>query len=191
MLILNKYLELDGIAQLTKFFLEEGKIRKYRKNDFFIQKGQKSKFVGFVIEGSFRYLNYTSEGKEQIVGYSFENDFVTDYGSFQNQTNSVVDIQTIKDSTIYIITYKELNNYYSNCKANDFRTKVAETYLTDVYDRLLSLYCDTPQERYIKLIHRYPDILRQVSLKEIASFIKITPETLSRIRKKISSTSNP
>jgi hypothetical protein len=51
---------------------------------------------------------------------------------------------------------------------------------------MLSLYCDSPEGRYIKLIERYPDILNLVSLKEIASLIKIAPETLSRIRRKLS-----
>jgi Mn-dependent DtxR family transcriptional regulator len=62
---------------------------------------------------------------------------------------------------------------------------VAEALLNDVSTRLLSMYCDSPKERYTKLIARYPDILTLVSLKEIASLIKVTPETLSRIRRKL------
>lgn len=68
---------------------------------------------------------------------------------------------------------------------------MAETLLNDVSARLLSMYCDSPEERYTKLINRYPDIVNLVSLKEIASLIKVAPETLSRIRRKLTLQPNP
>jgi CRP-like cAMP-binding protein len=186
MSVFNKYLELDGIAELRQFFIENGATKVYGKNEFFMQRGQKHKYVGFIVKGGFRYLGYTSDGKEQIVGYSFENDFVVDYGSFQIQRPSVIGGQAIKNSIVLILTHDELNAFYDNCDSINFRSKVAESLFEDIYGRLLSLYCDSPEQRYQNLIKRYPDILNLVSLKEIASLIKITPETLSRIRRKLS-----
>ena len=176
---------LDGIAGLRQFFTEQGYQKEYAKNEFFIRRGQKHGLVGFILNGGFRYLGYSSEGKEQIVGYSFANDFVVNYASFQMQKPSVIDIQSIKCSTVLMLTYDAFNAFYENCGVPDLRSKVAETLLSDISDRLLSMYCDLPEERYTKLINRYPDILSLVSLKEIASMVKITPETLSRIRKKL------
>ena len=183
--ILKKYMELDGIAELRQFFTAKDSIKEYGKNEFFVQRGQKHNHIGFILKGGFRYLGNTSDGKEQIVGYSFENDFVVSYSSFQIQQRSVIDAQAISNSSVLLITYEELNAFYDKCGFINFRSKVAETLLNDISIRLLSLYCDSPEERYVKLIDHYPDILNLVSLKEIASLIKITPETLSRIRKKL------
>ncbi len=187
MTVLKKYMKLDGFADLQQFFIEKGTAKEYRKNEFFIRRGQHHSHIGFIIEGGFRYLGYSSEGKEQIVGYSFESDFVVDYATFQVQEPPAIDAQSIENSTILVIPYNEFNAFFESCGILNFRGKVAEALLNDVSIRLLSMYCDTPEERYVKLIARYPDILNLVSLKEIASLIKVTPETLSRIRRKLKS----
>jgi len=179
-------MELEGIAELRQFFIAKDIRKEYGKNEFFMQRGQKHNHVGLILKGGFKYLGYTSDGKEQIVDYSFENDFVAGYSSFQIQKPSIIDVQAISASIVLLLTYEELNAFYENCGFHDFRSKMAETLLNDSSNRLLSLYCDSPEERYQKLIELYPDILNLISLKEIASLIKIAPETLSRIRKKLS-----
>ncbi len=184
MAALNKYLELGEITEVKNFFIKEGSIKEYKKNEFFVQQGQKHDYAGFILKGGFRYLGYTSEGKEQIVGYSFETDFVVDYGSFQVQKNASIDAQAMKNSTVLLLGHDELNTFYDHQRKN-IRGQLAETLLEDIYSRLVSLYCDSPKERYLKLVERYPDILTLVTLKEIASFIKVAPETLSRIRRKL------
>ncbi|NCA80153.1 MAG: Crp/Fnr family transcriptional regulator [Sphingobacteriia bacterium] len=189
--ILKKYMELEGIVGIRQFFEAEGIPNEFVKNEFFIRRGQHHNHIALILEGGFRYLGYSSEGKEQIVGYSFENDFVVDYATFQIQEPPVIDAQSISNSTILVVTYSEFNAFFENCGIPNFRSKVAETLLNDVSARLLSMYFDSPAERYTKLIARYPDILNLVSLKEIASLIKVTPETLSRIRRKISLQQNP
>ncbi len=177
-------MELDGIAGLRQFFIEKGSPKEYAKNEFFIQRGQDHNYIGFVLKGGFRYLGYSTEGKEQIVGYSFKNDFVVDYATFQVQKPAAIDAQSIKNSTVLSLSRDEFNAFFENCGIPDFRSKIAETVLNDIGSRLLSMYCDSPGERYLKLIDRYPGILTLISLKEIASLIKVTPETLSRIRRK-------
>ena len=179
-------MELEGIAELRQFFIAKDTTREYGKNEFFMKRGQTHNHIGLILKGGFRYLGYTSDGKDQIIGYSFENDFVAGYSSFQIQQPSMIDAQAISTSTVLLLTYDELNVFYDNCGFNNFRSRVAETLLNDSSNRLLSLYCDSPEERYQKLIERYPDILNLISLKEIASLIKISPETLSRIRRKLS-----
>jgi CRP-like cAMP-binding protein len=182
----KKYMELDGMTEIRQFFIGKGIAKEYGKNEFFIRRGQKNDYIGFVLEGGFMYLGYTSDGKEQIVGYSFENDFVVDYATFQMQELSIIDAQAIKSSIVLLLTNDELNAFFDNCSVTNFRSRVAEILLNGISKRLLSLYCDSPEERYTKLIEHYPGILNLISLKEIASLIKITPETLSRIRRKLS-----
>jgi len=178
-------MELEGIVGIRQFFEAEGILKECAKNEFFIHRGQRHNHIALILEGGFRYLGYSSEGKEQIVGYSFENDFVVDYATFQIQEPPVIDAQSIKKSTILTVSCDKLNAYFECCGILDLRSKVAEILLNDLGSQLLSMYCDSPAERYTKLIASYPDILNLVSLKEIASLIKVTPETLSRIRRKL------
>lgn len=183
--MLNDYLKLDGIADFKDFCLKEGRILNIKKNDFFVRQNERSMFAGYVEEGGFRYIRYTTAGKKQVVGYSFKDDFVTDYGAFQNQTQAVVFIQAIKESSVHVITREEFNHFCDHHNDKYFRCEIAESLFTDVYDRFLSLHCDTSEERYFNIATQHPELLNAVSLKEIASYIGVTPETLSRIRKNI------
>jgi CRP-like cAMP-binding protein len=191
MFYLKEYLELEEIEELRRFFVATGIRKEYQKDEFFMYQGQKQNTVGYIQKGGFRYLACTSSGKEHIIGYSFENDFVADYSSLQLQKPAMVSGQAIKRSVVFILSCKELNIFYNNYSSFDIRSKVAEALLSDISTQMLSLYCSSPEERYTKLVERYPYILNLVSLKEIASLIKIAPETLSRIRKKISLAQNP
>lgn len=183
--VLNKYLELEEISTVRKWFLDHGIKKEYKKGDFFIREGEPSEYAGYIESGSFRYIKWNYKNQEQIVGYSFEDDFVTDYGALQNMGNASSGAEAITDSTVWILSRKDLNLFFDNHNAKDLRFKIAEMLLYDIYNRLMSLYVDSPEQRYINLIASFPDILNLVSLKEIASFIKVSPETLSRIRKRI------
>ena len=189
--LLKKYLELDGIEELRQVFIEKGTTKEFKKNDFFIRRGQSHNPIGFILNGGFKYLGYSTGGKEQIVGYSFENDFAADYATFQMQQSPDIDVLAITESTVAVLSYDELNEFFEGCPIPTLRSKIAESLLNDIGIRLLSMYCDSPEERYTKLISRCPEILNMVSLKEIASLIKVTPETLSRIRRKLSLQPNP
>ena len=177
--ILNQYLAVDGIGRMVDIFQEKGELKVYERDKFFLKEGQRSHMIGFVVEGGFRHLVQASDGRQKVAGYSFEGDFVTAFSAHQPDT-SAVSIQAIRDSKIYMMRKDEAYSYQSW----EFRCQVAEAALNDIYGRLLLMHSGTPEERYRSLIGHYPDILEEVSLKEIASFIGIAPETLSRIRKK-------
>lgn len=184
----NKYQKVDGISKVKQLFVENGIIEECKKNTIFIHQDQIQKKAGFIIKGAFRYLRHTPDGREQIVGYSFEDDFVANYAAFQCQEPSATSAQAIKDCTIYTLTYDDLYSFFKEQDPDNLRAQIGETFLGDIYMRMISLYCDSPEERYLKLLERYPNIVNAITLKEIASFLKMTPETLSRIRKKITLT---
>ena len=177
----NRYLELPEVPRMIDMFLNTGEERRYAKEEYLLREGQTSDRIGFVKDGGFRQTVRREDGTERIVGYSFTGDFAASLYTLQTGLPSPVSIQAIRDSTVFMLGREEMQSHQSL----EFRLQVAEVVLGDTYDRLLSWYRDTPGERYRKLVLRYPAILNEVSLKEIASFIGITPETLSRIRKKI------
>lgn len=185
--LLKAYLQLEGMKDLKNYFIENGIRKEYKKGSFFLSRGDTSLYAGYVRRGAFRHMDYMPNGEEQVVGYSFEGDLVSDYISFQNRGASLVDIQAVQDSVVLTLTYQQVNDFYSNYKIADYRAKVAEYHMAHLYGQLLSLYCDTPEEKYLNLLERYPKVLDLINLKEVASYIGVTQETMSRIRKKIAS----
>jgi len=181
----NEYLNIEGVDDFKQFCLEKGEVRQVRKNEILSHQGQRYRHLGYIDKGCFRYISYTSDGASRTVGYSFEKDYVIDYISFIGNSPLVADIQAIEDSTLYSVTYGDLSSFFEKYSTTNIRQKIAELFCLNLYSRMLSLYCDSPEERYSKLIRSYPAILEKVSLKDIASYINVTPETLSRIRNKL------
>ena len=107
-------------------------------------------------------------------------DFVVDYESFTKQTPAIVYTEAIKESTVYQLSYNQLEAFWAASQQNQLLgRKIAENLFCMTYQRLLNLYPNSPRVRYQELLRRCPDIVHQISLKEIASFLNISPYTLS------------
>ena len=172
-------------ARLEKLFLEKGTLKVLKKNEYMVRQNDKTNHIGFVTSGTFRLTRIDTNGNEWIVGYSFENDFVCDYPSLINRTSATVSIKATTDCEVYLLPLSELNQFWeTDMETQRLGRRIAETMFAEIYQRLLRFYCDTPEQRYQALMKRCPDLQERISLKEIALFLGVTPETLSRIRKK-------
>ena len=168
----NTYLESNDFDRLKRFFEEHGELQHYRKGNFFARQGEYSSQAALIKDGTFAYTHIDNEGKEHYVGFVFPDEFVADYTSFMRHSASQVNIVALKPSTIFSVILRY------NCL-------MAENLYEMVYSRLLESYCKTPEERYRRLTTRYPKIEQEIPLCKIASFLNVTPETISHIRKKI------
>ena len=186
MVSFNKYMNEIDFSEFKKLFLEKGKSVKIKKKDYFVRQNEPSKYVGFIESGIFRYTRTDSTGKEHIVGYSFTEDFVCDYPSLIKKSNSLSNAEAVTDCTVYLLSIKELNDYWeTNMDTQRFGRLVAEEMFVEMYGRLLGFYCDTAEQRYITLLQHFPNLPQYITLKEIASFLGVTPETVSHIRRKL------
>lgn len=182
----NGFMNEIDFSEVKKLFLAKGKSIELKKRDYFVRQNESCRYVGFVESGIFRYTRINNEGKEHIVGYSFTEDFVCDYPSLIKRSGSLTNIQAITDCSVYVLSMKELNDYWeTNMDTQRFGRLVAEEIFIDQYQRLLGFYCDTAEQRYIALLQRYPNLPQYITLKEIASFLGVTPETVSHIRRKL------
>lgn len=182
----NEYMNEIDFSEFRKLFFEKEKSVEIKKKEYFVRQNEPCKHVGFIERGIFRYTRIDSVGKEHMVGYSFDEDFVCDYPSFIKRSNSLTNIQAVTDCTIYLLPVKKFSDYLDTNEATQrFGRLVAEEIFVEMYKRLLGFYCDTAEQRYIALLQRYPSLPQYITLKEIASFLGITPETVSHIRKKL------
>ena len=137
-------------------------------------------------QGTFRYTCIDNNGNEHVVAYNFPNEPLGNYSVFQKKESAIVDIQAVTDSTVYVLSHSDVNEFYnSNMEAQQQGRILAEELLYVAWNNIISAYKDTPEKRYRELLQRCPNLPNLITLKELASYIMVTPETLSRIRKRI------
>ncbi len=182
----NKFLQDQDYSVYMEFMQEHAEVKHLKRNEYFGYQNTPAQYMGYVREGGVRYTCIDKTGKEHIVGYSFTGEFVSDYPSFIHKTPRMVNMQAVQNTVLYTVTRAQFMNFVQqNEQMKEIYIKTTEAYIETMYRRLLSFYCDTPDDRYLNLLEQYPNIQKVIPLKEIASFIGVTPETLSHIRKRL------
>lgn len=180
----NKYDSLIDLSAIKDFCRGKGRLCHYAKDDDFVQQGFVSKYVGVVESGYFKYTVITSSGKEAVVGFAFEGEIVADFYNSYNDSPSEVTIKAGAYSTVSQVRTIEARSVFNDSFSNNLSTLNGALF-SEIYSRYLELHRKTPTERYTELIAQYPQILRTVSLRDIASYLLVSPVYLSRIRKNL------
>lgn len=181
----NSYKENLDLEFLRKFCMEHGTLKIFSHGEVLESEGLPSKWIGYIVKGCFNYkVHNTIQGKDYITGFAFENEFVADYPNCLYGQEAVVTIEAEIQSEAYLIDGKELLNLYKTDAYNiQIGREIAEALFVQTYTNLLDQYRFDAHSRYIRLLSRCPQIVQQLSLKNIASYLNITPQMLSRIRK--------
>jgi len=163
---------------------------KIKKRQFIDQPGYVCKYRNYVVKGAFRSYFIDSDGKEHTVQIAIEDWFVSDFYSYITQTPATLFVEALEDSTIFQMTYEDIEGL---CKeihglSEYFRVSTEKAFAFS-RKRALSNLSMTAEEKYLELLERYPNIVRRVPQKVIASYLGMTPEFMSKIRKNLSSKS--
>ena len=180
---------IDTISPLNdsdwNFFSSKLKEVKFDKNTTVLKLGKVEKHLSFISKGIVRYY-IPKEESDLTFGFSFENEFVTAYDSFLTQTPSEYEIETLTETILWQISNKDLQEVYKRTiNGNIIGRKMAENMYLIKSKRELALLSKTAEERYLNLFSDRPKLLKEIPLKYIASYIGVTPQALSRIRKRI------
>lgn len=179
----NTYLQGIDSEFWSRLCREKGELRKYKKGEEFITINNVAKFVGLIKSGSVKYVAYTSDCDERIVGLETVGGFAASWPFCLHGLPSHVSIIANSDLEIYCLSASKINELAK--KDLEIERQIAhstEHVFYTAYERLISLYTQSPKERYDALLEKCPTLLEIFSLKDIASYLNITPTHLSRLK---------
>jgi len=182
---------LDQIANISHsdwaFFTSKLTRRVIPKKAVFLEINTIENHISFIESGVVRlFIPKENSEKEITFGFSFKDQFVSAYDSFLTQTPSAYQLQALTETTILSITYDDLQEVYSTTKIGNLIGRLtAERLFLLKSKREENLLILSAEERYVKLFKERPELLKVIPLKYISSYIGVTAQALSRIRKRL------
>lgn len=178
----NTDISADIIAELVSHC----QIKRFKKGDFLLRQGEKCTHSFFVEKGLLRQYSIDDKGKEHIIQFAPERWFMTDRESVFFDQPSVYFIQALENTDAVEINddfLLELSKH--NPTFLEFNTRLLHNHIRHLQKRISQLLGASAEERYLDFVKIYPDILLRVPQTQVASYLGITPESLSRVRKEL------
>jgi CRP-like cAMP-binding protein len=157
-----------------------------KKKSFLLRGGEVCKFEGFVVKGLFRVYHIDKNGFEQILYFAMEDWWITDIDSFTNGLPSQLYIEALEDSEVLLISKKDKEFAYINLPKIEklFRVMTQKTHVA-LQRRMIDNLGKTADQLYLDFIEKYPGLYQSLSNLQIAAYLGISHEFLSKIRRKI------
>ena len=182
----NTYKEGLDLELLREYCMEYGERRSFLHGETLEAMGESAQWVAYVERGYFKYMVHNGEeGKDYCTGFAFEGEFVADYPNCLCGKISEVTIVAGTSCKVFQIQGKDLCSLLESANMRDLKQAISEHLFSQVYTQYLDSYRMTTRERYKRLLSRCPEIIQCISLKDIASYLKVTPTTISNIRREI------
>ena len=180
----NKITLSEEEQELIKKYLT---LKKLRKKQYLLQEGDVCKCVAFVEKGALRSYKVNEDGSEHIVQFALEGQFLTDLYSFLTNEPSIYNIDAIEESELVLITKSASDELRKRSpKYQEFIFQATSAAYIELERRMTSVISLSLEERYKELTAYHPDIIQRLPQHMIAGYMGLTPETLSRVRKRIS-----
>jgi CRP-like cAMP-binding protein len=180
----NGYFALDKkeCEEVVRLFSQ----RNIRRKGFLLQEGDLCRHYFFIVSGCFKMFAVDPSGKEHNLQFATENEWISDLHSFYALEPSRMYIEAVEPSIILQIQHDDLLYLFVNYHKFDrnFRIITERKYI-HFQNRILQNISSTGEERYISFTRDYPELVNRLPNTQIASYLGITPEFLSKIRKKI------
>ena len=173
------------LKELHEFIRQHGETVDYRRGERLETEGEPARWLAFVERGQFKYVEH-DDGREHNTWFSLKGEFVGAYPDMLEGRPSQATIQAMKVSRVVRISGEQLLRFFrQDMETMELRSLIAEHLLRQFKIRSSLLLIADSHERYLALLRRCPGIVHDVPLKELASFIGVTQQMFSRIRKEI------
>lgn len=168
----------------AKYFISLLKLRRVRKRQYLLQAGDINRYENFVTKGCLRAYTVDDQGGEHIAMFALEGWWISDLYSFLTNTPATQHIDALEDSEVLSIEKSDLEKLYEEIPTfNKFFRKLFQNAFVAHQRRILTAISKTAEEQYMDFIARYPSIEQRVPQSQIASYLGLSPETISRIRR--------
>ncbi len=188
---MSKYKEiLDHVARYVELseseiaeFISILKITRVKKRQFIIQPGFVSEYRNYIVKGAVRVFYLDDVGKEHTVSIGIEDWFFTDFHSYLNRTPAEYYAEALEDSVIIQMKYDDVEELCGRIHALcQYFRRYIEKALSYSNQRVITNISKTSEERYWDYVTKYPQIANRVPQYVLASYLGISPESISRIR---------
>ena len=170
----------------TKRFTSALKVKNLRKRQYLLQAGDVCRFENFVSKGLLRAYTIDDKGAEHTLMLASEDWWISDLFSFLSDTPSAMHIDALEDSEIISIEKPDLEKLYIEIPKLErlMRILFQKAFMAQ-QQRILASISQSAEERYTSFVKKYPSLEQRIPQTQIASYLGITPETLSRVRKQL------
>jgi len=161
------------------------KVRYIKKKKNLLNEGENGNLMFYVNEGLFRYYIFDEHGTEQTIDLIAQHNWFGDAKAFLAQEPAGINIEALEDSQVFIISYEDLHRFYDEIPMFERMVRrIIEHYFVKALERIkkVSRSSYSAQERYHEFLRSHPKLVNRVPLVYLASYLGITPETLSRLR---------
>lgn len=187
--LLKKNIELNITLSDDEFerFIKPFHVTTVLKKEYLLREGEVCNFEAFVNKGCFKVYHLNDKGFEQVVYFAAEKWWITDIDSFIHQTPSQLSIQALEDSEILLIHKADKEKLYEDMPKVEklFRIMTQKTHVA-LQRRMIDTLSKTADQRYLEFMQRYPEITSRLTNIQIAAYLGVSHEFVSKIRKKIS-----
>ncbi|MFT3934165.1 MAG: Crp/Fnr family transcriptional regulator [Chitinophagaceae bacterium] len=179
---ISKHIALD--VDEISHFLSLLKCKRVSRKTVLLREAQPCKYLYYVQQGALRAYHIDKHGKESTIMFAVDDWWITDMYCFLNNKPSLMYIETIKESIIYQLSKDNFDKLFAHTPKFErfFRILMQNAYTREQL-RVIDNLSLTAKERYNKFLKKYPHIAEVVTQKQIASYLGVTPEFLSAIRK--------
>ncbi|MEW5817062.1 MAG: Crp/Fnr family transcriptional regulator [Spirochaetota bacterium] len=187
----NKFFSfIRSITEIPESEIEKISIifqyKKLNKGQFFIKAGERPQTIGFIISGILRLYYLNDDGDEFTKAFCVENEMVGAYSALLLRERSRLFIEALEDSSLIVAPYESYKKISSEHICwHIINQKLAETLFIKKEKRESELLLDDAKTRYLKFLNDYPGLEKRIKQHYIASYLGITPVSLSRIRSKL------
>jgi CRP-like cAMP-binding protein len=158
----------------------------FKKGAIVLRAGEKVDYQYFVADGCLRTYLISKSGKEHTIQFAIKGWWISDYIGFFSGTDAVLTIECLEDATLYKVSRSDVEEIFNQVPQTErFIRKKLERSFVSFQKRILANLSQTAKERYLNFAHDYPHVEQSVKNYHIASYLGITTESLSRIRKEI------
>ncbi|HEY0742338.1 MAG TPA: Crp/Fnr family transcriptional regulator [Chryseosolibacter sp.] len=181
---ISRYIQLD--AEEEKYFLSILRSRKYLKRQFVVQAGDECKYETYVVKGCLKAYFVDPDGNSHIIQFAVEDWWISDMDSLMNGTPATFNIDAVEDTEVLQIERTDFNTLFERIPKFNvmYRTMLMKAFVAH-QRRIVDNLCKPAKDRYLDFVKRYRNIEQRVPQHQIASYLGMTPEFLSQIRRKL------